>query len=145
VPKTGETVGPSGDQIYVTHCTTADSVLNDPGYTVRAASTSLPGMLNAAFRYPPYELPINMWNALPSTWTALCRVARTDASAGGVWVVPSAYLPNDTVGRDRAYFSHLLPLPAADPIAVLRSWSSNDWATNYSQGATKSLPGNAQL
>lgn len=134
-----------GEQFYVTHCTVADSVLNDPGYTVRAASTKSPDILDKAFRYPPYELPIEMWKSSPKPWEAPNRLARTEDSAAGIWVAHTAYLPKDTTGRDRSYFSHLLHLPAADPAAVLRSWASQEWVTDYPAGATKTLPGNAKL
>src|SRR5438105_3657571 len=33
----------TGDQFFVTHCATADSVLGDPGYGIRAASATLDG------------------------------------------------------------------------------------------------------
>ena len=129
----------AGDQFYVTHCTTADSVLNNPGYTVRAASATDPDALDAAFRYPPYELPIDMWRDLPRP-AAPRRLARTEHPDGGVWVVHSAYLAKDTVDRDRSYFSHLFLLNSADPATVLRRWGSDGWVKSYPQGAPKSLP-----
>ncbi len=133
-------VGPVGDQFYVTHCTTTDSVLNNPGYTVRAASSDDPDALDAAFRYPPYELPIDMWRDLPAVEEAPRRLARTAPKRGGpVWAVHSAYLAKDTVDRDRSYFSHLLLLDSADPAAVLESWGADGWATCYPQGETKAL------
>lgn len=57
---------PTGNQFYVTHCAPADSVLNNPGYSVRAASSRDAELLNAALRLPPYELPIEMWKDLPA-------------------------------------------------------------------------------
>jgi hypothetical protein len=134
-------VGRGGDQFYVTHCATADSVLNNPGYSVRAASSTVPAALDAAFRYPPYELPIDMWKALPPVVATPRRLARTKNQDGGVWAVHSAYLAKDTVGRDRSYFSHLLRLPAAEPAAVLRSWGADGWVTAHPPGAPKELPG----
>ncbi len=122
---------PGGDQFYVTHCAVTDSVLNNPGYTVRAASATEPAALDAAFHYPPYELPIDLWKDLPPPARAPRRLARTNHPKGGVWVAHSAYLAKDTVGRDRSYFSHLLLLPDADPAAVLRSWGAEDWVTHY--------------
>ena len=104
-----------GDQFYVTHCTVTDSVLNNPGYTARAASATEPTALDAAFHYPPYELPIDLWRDLPPPALAPRRLARTKNPKGGVWAVHSAYLAKDTVDRDRSYFSHLLLLPDADP------------------------------
>jgi hypothetical protein len=56
----------TGDQFYVTHCATADSVTNAPGYSVRAASaTDDPGALREGLEYPPYELPLGMWKVSP--------------------------------------------------------------------------------
>jgi hypothetical protein len=138
----------AGDQFYVTHCTTADSVLNDPGYTVRAASSNNRAALQASFRYPPYELPIEMWRDLPQVSGAPRRLALTghpEDPDGKRWVVHSAYLAKDTVDRDRSYFSHLIRLDDADPVAVLRSWNSDGWVKSYPQGASKTLPGNFRV
>ncbi len=137
--------GTGGDQFYVTHCAVTDSVLNNPGYTVRAASANEPTALDAAFHYPPYELPIDMWRDLPTPALAPRRLARTKNPKGGVWAVHSAYLAKDTVDRDRSYFSHLLLLPDADPADVLRSWGAGAWATHYPPGAAKALAGGAPL
>ncbi|QJW94504.1 GAP1-N2 domain-containing protein [Frigoriglobus tundricola] len=134
-----------GDQYYVTHCAPADSVLNNPGYTVRAASKIDPAALDAAFRYPPYELPIDLWRDPPSAANAPRRLARARHPAGGVWAAHSAYLVKDTVGRDRSYFSHLMQFPAAPAAAVLRSWGADEWVTDYPPGASKALPGNVEL
>jgi hypothetical protein len=129
-----------GQQFYVTHCTMADSVLNNPGYTVRASSPGGEALLEKAFHYPPYELPIEMWKDLPPVDLTPRRLARTEyGSRGSVWVVHSTYLAKDTAGRDRSYFSHLLLLPSADPAAVLKSWGSGGWAKSYPPGATKEL------
>ncbi len=133
--------GSVGDQFYVTHCATADSVLNNPGYTVRAAASADADALDAAFRYPPYELPIDMWRDPPPPAAAPQRLARTRYPEGGVWAVHSAYLAKDSVDRDRSYFSHLLLLGAAEPAAVLRSWGAAGWVTSYPPGAEKKLPG----
>ncbi|MCS6865096.1 MAG: hypothetical protein RMJ56_12010 [Gemmataceae bacterium] len=129
-----------GEQFYVTHCAPSDSVLNNPGYSVRAASTTHSAALEAAFHYPPYELPIDMWRNLPPVLGAPRRLARVEHPGGGVWVVHSAYLAKDSVGRDRSYFSHLLLLPQAEPAAVLSSWGANDWVTHYDPGLPKTLP-----
>ena len=134
-----------GDQYYVTHCTPADSVLNNPGYTVRAASKIDPAALDAAFRYPPYELPIDLWRDPPSAADAPRRLACTRHPAGGVWAVHSAHLTKDTVGRDRSYFSHLMHFPAASTAAALRSWGANEWVTDYPPGASKALPVDVEL
>ena len=134
-----------GDQFYVTHCTTSDSVRNEAGYTVRASSMTNATALEAAFRYPPYELPIDMWKNAPSVTEAPRRLARTAAPGGGVWTVHSAYIPKDSVGRDRSYFSHLLRFASVDTAAVLRSWSADEWVTSYPPGAPKSLPGKVRL
>ncbi|MCE9567327.1 MAG: VWA domain-containing protein, partial [Planctomycetes bacterium] len=134
-----------GDQFYVTHCTSADSVLNAPGYSVRASTTLDPFLLKRALEYPPYELPLEMWKEKPAAIRAPRRLARTRDPSGFVWVVNTAHRPKDTVGRDRSYFSHLLRLPEADPASVLRSWAADEWKTEYPQGAPKSLPHDPQL
>jgi hypothetical protein len=132
----------TGDQFYVTHCGTTDSVLDAPGYTVRAASVSRDeqGSLLLAIKYPPYELPLEMWKERPSRANAPRRLARTKHPDGGLWVVHSVYLEKDTMDRDRSYFSHMLNLSAADPAAVLRSWDALSWTKEYARGASKTLP-----
>lgn len=136
----------TGDQFYVTHCTLTDSVLNDPGYTVRASSCNANrAALQASFRYPPYELPIEMWRELPQVSGAPRRLALTENPEDAdekQWVVHSSYLAKDTVGRDRSYFSHLVRVDSADPVAVLRSWNADGWTKHYESGASKELKGN---
>jgi hypothetical protein len=132
-----------GEQFYVTHCATADSVLNNPGYTVRAASADDRDALESAFRYPPYELPIDMWRDLPPVERAPRRLARTLDAESRVWVAHSAHLAKDSVGRDRSYFSHLFLMPGAEPRAVLESWGAPDWATEHKPGAPKQLSAGA--
>ena len=78
-----QAVGVGGEQFYVTHCTTADSVLNNPGYAVRAASARDADVLDAAFHYPPYELPIDMWKDLPAP-EAPTRSTRSPGAARSV-------------------------------------------------------------
>jgi hypothetical protein len=134
----------AGAQFYVTHCVVSDSVLNNPGYTVRAASATDSASLEEALRYPPYELPMELWQQSPAPSAAPRRLARTKHPRG-VWVAHSAYLPHDSSGRDRSYFSHLLRLPAAEPIEVLRSWGSPGWVTEYPSGAPKVIPTTTQV
>ncbi len=131
----------TGDQFYVTHCATADSVMNAPGYNVRAASTAGDSeALREALQYPPYELPLEMWREKPAKAQAPRRLTRTQHPAEGIWVVHSVYLEKDTMNRDRSYFSHLLHLPAStEPAAVLEAWAADEWVTEYAPGATKSL------
>jgi hypothetical protein len=128
---TGQAVsGAAGEQFYVTHCVTADSVMNSPGYSVRATSaTEDADALRLALEYPPYELPLELWRDKPNRSMAPRRLSRTPHPDGGFWVVHSVYLEKDTMNRDRSYFSHLIRLPAtADPASILRSWDSPGWA-----------------
>ncbi len=131
-----------GDQFYVTHCTTADSVLNAPGYSVRATSNPADtDSLRLALEYPTYELPIEMWKDRPTKALAPRRLARTEHPESGLWVAHCVYLEKDTMGRDRSYFSHLLHLHAAiDTKSVLRSWDAPGWVKDYRTGATQNLP-----
>jgi hypothetical protein len=143
VSGTGQvTSGEIGDQFYVTHCVTADSVTNSPGYSVRA--TSAMGNADAfrlALEYPPYELPLELWREKPGKAMAPRRLARTPHSQGGIWVVHSVYLEKDTMNRDRSYFSHLIQLPAStSPAAILRSWDAPGWIKEYPTKADKNLP-----
>ncbi|MBA4064723.1 MAG: hypothetical protein C0501_13610 [Isosphaera sp.] len=130
----------TGDQFYVTHCVTADSVTNAPGYSVRAASAADPDALRRALEYPPYELPLDMWKDKPGKAHAPRRLSRVPHPDGGVWVVHTVYLEKDTMNRDRSYFSHLLHLPeSVTAAAVLESWAADGWAKEYPTGATKTL------
>ena len=136
------TTGLAGEQFFVTHCLTADSAMNSPGYSVRATSAlEDTESLRLALEYPPYELPIELWREKPTKAMAPRRLARTPHPHGGVWVVHSVYLEKDTMNRDRSYFSHLIQLPAsADPAAILRSWDSPEWIKEYPSKAEKKLP-----
>jgi hypothetical protein len=130
----------TGDQFYVTHCVTADSVTNAPGYSVRAASAADPDALRRALEYPPYELPLDMWKDKPGKAHAPRRLSRVPHPGGGVWVVHTVYLEKDTMNRDRSYFSHLLHLPdTVTAAAVLESWAADGWAKEYPSGAPKTL------
>ncbi|MCE9560471.1 MAG: hypothetical protein K8U57_00305 [Planctomycetes bacterium] len=131
----------TGDQFYVTHCLTADSVMNSPGYSVRAASAvDSSDVLKRVLEYPPYEIPLDMWREKPTKTQAPRRLARTKNPAGGVWAVHSVYLEKDTMNRDRSYFTHIINLPTSvDAASVLESWDSDAWVKEYAQGAPKSL------
>jgi len=132
----------TGEQFYVTHCVTADSVMNAPGYSVRAASTTDDtDVLRLALEYPPYELPLELWREKPTKASSPRRLARTRHPHGGLWVVHSVYLEKDTMNRDRSYFSHLMQLPdSTDSASVLRSWDSPGWIKEYPSKADKKLP-----
>jgi len=130
----------TGDQFYVTHCTTEDSLLNTPGYSVRAASTTDRAALLLALEYPPYELPIDLWKDRPSKADTPCRLTRTTHPSGGVWVAHSVFLEEDTMGRDRSYFTHLIHLPASTgPASILRSWGATAWVKESPPKADKKL------
>lgn len=45
-------------QFYVTHCAKSDSVLGNPGWSVRAAPAPDDPLIRQALGYPPYELPM---------------------------------------------------------------------------------------
>jgi hypothetical protein len=143
VSATGQAVAVvMGEQFYVTHCVTADSVMNAPGYSVRAASMmDNADVLRLALEYPPYELPFELWREKPTKAMAPRRLARTERPDGGIWAVHTVYLEKDTMNRDRSYFSHLIQLPAStDAASVLRSWDSMGWIKEYPTKADKKLP-----
>lgn len=130
-----------GEQFYVTHCTSADSVLNTPGYSVRAASTSEREALHLAIEFPPYELPIDMWKDRPAKANTPRRLSCTRHPSGGMWVAHSVFLEVDTMGRDRSFFTHLLHLPVTTmPATILRSWDAVEWTKDYPAKADKKLP-----
>jgi hypothetical protein len=130
-----------GEQFYITHCITEDSLFNAPGYSVRAASTANKDALLLALEYPPYELPIDMWKGKPLKPHTPCRLSYTKHPSGGFWVAHSVFLETDTMGRDRSYFTHLIHLPASTtPAIILRSWDAVGWTREYPPKADKQLP-----
>ncbi len=134
--------GVTGHQFYVTHCVTADSVSNSPGYSIRASSVRDDDVLREVLEYPPYELPLDMWKGKPAQAQTPRRLARTRHPHGGVWAVHSVYLEKDTMDRDRSYFSHLLHLSVEDanPASILESWDAAEWTKQYAVGAPRLLP-----
>ena len=135
---TGTAGGTGPHQFYVTHCARTDSVLNTVGFSVRASSSTEPGLLKSAMEYPAYELPMDMWAKKPGRSEAPRRLARVRVD-GGVMVVHTSYLEKDTMNRDRSYFTHVVLLPEARPADVLKSWNSEGWMTDYASGQDKAL------
>jgi hypothetical protein len=126
-------------QVYFTHCLPADSIGAQAGYAARAASTADKSLLQFATEYPAYELPLDMWSSNPSPAEAPRRLALVAAPVGGMALIHSAYLPEDTRGRKNSFFSHYLFVPALAPLDALRTWASPDWAMSYPPGAPKEL------
>lgn len=137
----GQATAVTGDQFFVTHCATADSVLGSPGYSIRAASVPRTADdIRLALEYPTYELPLEMWPHKPAKANTPRRLARTKHPESGVWIAHSVYLEKDTMNRDRSYFTHLVHLPASvDAAVVLRSWDAPGWAVASAPGATQKL------
>jgi hypothetical protein len=125
-------------QLYFTHCLSADSVEMRGGYCVRATSTADPALFRFAASYPPHELPLDMWSSNPSAGEAPRRLALVAAPTGRA-LVHSSYLPEDSRGCKKSFFSHYLFVPALPPLPALRTWGSRDWMTAYPPGAPKDL------
>ncbi len=128
------------EQLYVTHCTRADSVGGQEGFGVRAGSTSDPALLRFAQELPAYELPLEMWSLNPTARQAPRRLARAELPDGRVALAHSAYLPRDTRGREGSYFTHILFYERLSPLEALRAWAAPEWQTDYAPGAPKELP-----
>jgi hypothetical protein len=127
------------DQLYVTYCDQGDSVRNQPGFHVRASSTSDLEVLKFAFDYPGYELPIDMWGKNPSPEDAPRRLARVRAPGHRTALLHSTYVPES--GRSRAgnYFTHILIYPHLAAVTALQHWGSPDWTTSYAPGAPRRM------
>ncbi len=143
VPRPGEeAAAPSAQQVYYTHCLPADSIGQQSGYSVRAASTADRALFQFANDYPAYELPPDLWTSVGAPAQAprrLALVPAPQAGGGGCALIHSAYLPEDTRGRKNSFFTHYLFLPALDPLRALQTWASPDWTVSYPQGASKQL------
>src|SRR5438045_509898 len=138
-PARAEETMVSAHQLYFTHCLPADSVGQATGYAVRATSTSERALLQFATDYPAYELPLDMWSSNPSPADAPRRLALVSSPVGGLALIHSAYLPEDTRGRKNSFFSHYLFPPMVTPMRALLTWASPDWAMTYAPGAPKEL------
>ena len=107
---------------------------------MRAASADRGRVLEAAFHYPPYELPIDMWRDLPpptaprdgsrapSTRTAACGSFTRRTSPRTRSVATARTSPTCSC------------FPSADPATVLRSWGADGWVTELPARAPKVLP-----
>jgi hypothetical protein len=138
----GRPPAPSGtrtEQVYFTHCLPGDSLRNEPGYSIRAASTADPALLDFAARFTAYELPLDMWGQSPSPAEAPRRLALVPAPGGLSALVHTSYLPEDTRGRKHSYFSHFLFRGGVTAEQALAAWASADWRLEYPQGADKQL------
>src|SRR2546430_2568939 len=107
-------------QVYFTHCLPADSIGSQAGYAARAGSTTDKSLLQFATDYPAYELPLDMWSSKLSPAEAPRRLALVSSPVGGLALIHSAYLAEDTRGRKNSFFSHYLFLPAVTPLEALR-------------------------
>src|SRR5947209_8303252 len=127
------------DQVFVTHCLQSDSVRNETGFSIRAASTDDPELLKFAADYPAYELPLDMLANEPGPAQAPRRLALVPAPRG-VALVHSAYVGEDTMGRRGNFFTHIIFYPQLTAAAALESWGADAWQTAYPRGAPKKLP-----
>lgn len=127
------------EQIFVTFCEQGDSVRNQPGYQVRAASTSDAELLKFALDNSAYELPLDLWGTQLTTRQAPRRLALAVAPGNRLALIHTAYLPQDTCGRSGSYFTHLLVYPQLTALQALQTWGSPDWQTSYPRGASKQL------
>lgn len=127
------------DQVYVTHCLQSDSVNNQAGFGVRAASTDDAELLKFAADYPAYELPLEMWTSEPSPAQTPRRLAMLSAPHGKIALVHSAFVGEDTMGRSGNFFTHVIFYPRLSAIDALASWGAAEWRTAYPAGAPKKL------
>jgi hypothetical protein len=128
------------EQVYVTHCLQSDSVRNETGFSIRAASTDDPDLLKFAADYPAYELPLDMWANEPASAQAPRRLALVPAPRGMLALIHSAYVGKDTMGRPGNFFTHTIFYPQLTAAAALESWGAGAWQTSYPSGAPKRLP-----
>ena len=88
---------------------------------------------------PAHELPVEAWKQEMLPHQAPRRLALYRLDDGRSALVHSSYLREDTRGRPRSYFTHVLLYGKLDLLDAARAWGSPDWQTSYPPGETKSL------
>ncbi len=139
----GPSPGRPIEQLLVMHCLKEDSVLGREGFSVRAASpgASDRDTLDWAMRLDPYQLPLDMKSGMLLANQAPRRLAMVPGPSGQAALVHTAYLPEDTVGRNHSFISQVLLVPELSTIEAVAAWGASDWQTDeYPRGDTKSLP-----
>src|SRR4051812_27342542 len=131
------------EQFLVMHCHKEDSLLGREGFSVRAASTTDPALLDWAQKLDPYELPHDMKSGTLLPNQTPRRLARVPAPGGRAALIHSSYLPQDSLGRSNSFISHMLIYDERE-LGVLEAaaaWGAMEWQTDeYPPGQTKSLP-----
>src|ERR1043165_1092555 len=115
------------EQVFVTHCLQNDSVKNQAGFSIRAASTDDSELLKFAADYPAYELPLEMWANDPKPAQAPRRLAMVPGPRNSVVLIHSAYVGEDTTGRQGNFFTHVVFYPALSALQALESWCAAEW------------------
>ncbi len=135
------------EQVFVTHCLKAESVLRQAGYSVRAASTDDEKLLRVALDLPGLQVPLSTGATPLDVDQAPRRLALQKTEDGQALLTCTSYLPFDSSSppRPHSYFSHTLQLDQLDPLEAIRSWGADGWVSTYDSGAPLRLPSLDQI
>ena len=119
-------------QLFVTYCLTSDSVLGQPGFSIRATSLKPEDpLLSIAMNLNFYELPLMAYDgARPYPWEAPIRLAAVPLKESNfVAIMHSVYMETDTHGNPNNYFTHVVFVPKEEFSwrTTLKSWGAIHW------------------
>ena len=119
-------------QIFVTHCRVSDSVLGQPGFSIRATSLKPDNpLLTLAMNLSPYDLPMLAYDgARPYPWEAPIRLAAIPLKETGlVAIMHSVYIQTNSHGIQNSYFTHVIFVPKEEFswCTTLKSWGAIQW------------------
>jgi hypothetical protein len=119
-------------QIFVTQCRVSDSVLGQPGFSIRATSLKPDDpLLTLAMNLSPYDLPMLAYDgARPYPWEAPIRLAAIPLKETGlVAIMHSVYIQTNYHGSQNSYFTHVIFVPKEEFSwrTTLKSWGAIQW------------------
>ena len=119
-------------QIFVTHCRVSDSVLGQPGFSIRATSLKPDNpLLTLAMNFSPYDLPMLAYDgARPYPWEAPIRLAAIPLKKTSlVAIMHSVYIQTNSHGSQNSYFTHVIFVPKEEFSwrTTLKSWGAIQW------------------
>ena len=119
-------------QLFVTHCRASDSVLGQPGFSIRASSLDVDHpLLSIAMNLSPYDLPMLAYDgARPYPWEAPIRLAAIPLKESGlVAIMHSVYIQTNSHGSQNSYFTHVIFVPKEEFSwrTTLKSWGAIQW------------------
>lgn len=128
-------------QLYVAHCTIQDSLHNQVGFGVRAASRNTEPWFNFARGLPGLDLPLGMSAQGRQPRELPRRLALIRPNENTVVLCHTYYAPASSDNRKHSYFTHVLLFErdTITPRQAIATWSAPFWVGSYPEGATKEL------